>query len=49
MKKTIKQTVRLVDNEGYAWIIGNFTDTQIKTWHKRYKAQGIFLTVKAGA
>ena len=49
MAKVIKQSVRLVDHEGFAWVSGDFTDNQIATWYKRYKAQGIFLSVKAGA
>ena len=49
MAKVLKQSVRLVDCEGYTWVSGDFTDNQITTWYKRYKAQGIFLSVKAGA
>ena len=44
--KTQKSAVRFIDRDGYEWITGEFTSKQIETWLKRYKANGIFLSVR---
>lgn len=43
MAKVVKYAVSLVDGEGVEWVAGQFTQNQVETWLKRYKAQGIFL------
>lgn len=46
MAKVNKKHVSFIDREGFEWIAGEFTENQIITWIKRYKAQGVFLSVR---
>lgn len=46
MPKITKKHVSFIDRDGFEWIAGEFTENQIVTWIKRYKAQGIFLSVR---
>jgi hypothetical protein len=48
MAKVIKKSVVFIDSQGYEWVSGEFTESQILTWLKRYKVQGIYLSVRAG-
>jgi len=45
--KIQKSSVRFIDRDGYEWITGEFTSKQIETWLKRYKANGIILSVRS--
>jgi hypothetical protein len=47
MAKAIKKSVVFIDREGVEWIAGEFTESQILTWLKRYKVQGVHLSVRA--
>jgi hypothetical protein len=47
MAKVIKKSVVFIDREGVEWIAGEFTESQILTWLKRYKVQGVTLSVRA--
>ena len=47
MAKVIKKTVVMIDAQGYEWVSGEFTENQILTWLKRYKVQGVHLSVRA--
>ena len=46
MAKVIKKSVVFIDREGVEWIAGEFTESQILTWLKRYKVQGVHLSVR---
>ena len=41
MAKIIKKSVVFIDREGIEWVSGEFTESQILTWLKRYKVQGV--------
>jgi len=47
MSKVIKKSVVFIDAQGYEWVSGEFTESQILTWLKRYKVQGVYLSVRA--
>jgi hypothetical protein len=47
MAKVIKKTVVMIDAQGYEWVSGDFTESQILAWLKRYKVQGVYLSVRA--
>ena len=47
MAKVIKKSVVFIDSQGYEWVSGEFTESQILTWLKRYKTQGVYLSVRA--
>lgn len=47
MAKVIKKSVVFIDSQGYEWVSGEFTESQILTWLKRYKVQGVYLSVRA--
>ena len=46
MAKVIKKSVVFIDREGYEWVSGEFTESQILQWLKRYKVQGVILSVR---
>ena len=47
MAKVIKKSVVFIDAQGYEWVSGEYTEAQILTWLKRYKEQGVYLSVRA--
>lgn len=47
MSKVIRKSVVFIDREGYEWVSGEFTESQILQWLKRYKVQGVILSVRS--
>ena len=46
MARIVKKSVVFIDREGYEWVAGEFTESQILQWLKRYKVQGVILSVR---
>ena len=46
MARIVKKSVVFIDREGYEWVSGEFTESQILQWLKRYKVQGVILSVR---